>query len=392
MVEKPENNAIERNAVALCAVGIEKVVSNEVKKRGLKVIDSGFGKVRFQADTKGLYSALMGLRAADRILLEVAVFNAADFDALFEGTIAVPWEKFISAQNGLKIVKVRSNRSLLKAETSVQSIVHKAAAQRLCKTSGLKQLPGTGTEAEIRVYIEKDIVSLLLDLSGDPLFKRGYRKDGGVAPLRETTAAAMLLLSGWKRKYPLYDPFCGSGTILCEALMYAWDFAPGLGRNFAMDNLLIADNKLKETVRKELRSNINFERTIRIAGSDADPAAANGCTSNLERVLALASPKETEYNLPEIRCLPMKEAYPPFPGEGGFIVANPPYGKRLGDTSESERIYREMASLAQHFPRWKLVLITDHPGFESKKKKKANSCREIKSGPVTSYIFQYDRL
>jgi putative N6-adenine-specific DNA methylase len=391
-VEKPEKNAVVRNAVALCAVGAEKVVSNELKKLELKVIDSGFGKVHFRADIRGLYHALMGLRAADRLLLEVAAYSAVDFDALFKGAEAVSWEQLIPAQLGLKIVKVRTNRSQLQAETSIQSMVHKAAARRLCKSFGLQKLPETGTEAEIRVYIEKDMVSLLLDLSGEPLFKRGYRRDGGIAPLRETTAAAMLLLSGWKRKYPLYDPFCGSGTILCEALMYAWDYAPGLNRNFALDKLLIADNKLKETVRDELRNKINFERTIRIAGSDEDAAAVNLGILNLDRTLALATPQKNQYTLPAIQALPMKEALPPFSGEPGFIVINPPYGKRLGDHSASERLYREMYILARHFPGWKLVIITDHPGFESFFGKKANSCREIKNGPVTSYIFQYDRL
>jgi putative N6-adenine-specific DNA methylase len=271
-------------------------------------------------------------------------------------------------------------------------MVHKAAAQRICKSYGLRQLPGTGTEAEIRVYIEKDMVSLLLDLSGEPLFKRGYRREGGIAPLRETTAAAMLLLSGWKRKYPLYDPFCGSGTILCEALMYAWDFAPGLNRNFALDNLLIADNKLKEAVREELRGNINFERTIRISGSDEDAAVAKLGNQNLEKVLSLATQHKNQYTLPTIRTLQMKEALSPYSDEPGFIVANPPYGKRLGDTSASELLYGEMSVLAQHFPGWKLVIISDHPGFESFFGKKSNSCREIKNGPITSYIFQYDKL
>jgi putative N6-adenine-specific DNA methylase len=341
----------------------------------------------------------MGLRAADRVLVEAAVFKALDFEALFEGTNAVPWESLVPAELGLKVVKVRSNRSQLKAETSIQSIVHKAAAERLCKANGLARLPETGREAELRVHIEKDMVSLLLDLSGEPLFKRGYRKEGGVAPLRETTAAAMLLLSGWKRKYPLFDPFCGSGTILAEALMYAWDMAPGLGRNFALDNLSIADKKIEETVRDEFRSKINFERAIRIAGSDEDHAAVKLATANLERVMALAEKQQTEYALPKIFTLPMKEARPPFPAEAlphpqpcGFIVTNPPYGKRLGDPAASERIYGEMPALGRNFPKWKLAVITDHPGYESFFCKKADSCREITSGPNPAYFFQYEQL
>ena len=388
-VEKPEKAASMYNAVALCAVGAEKVVSNEIKKMGLTVTGSGFGRVRFQADTAGLYQALMGLRAADRVLLEAAAFPAADFDALFEGTRNVPWENLVPAHLGFKVAKVRSSRSRLQAETSIQSVVHKAAADRLCKAYGLTRLPEEGTAAEVRVYVEKDMVSLLLDLSGEPLYKRGYRKEGGVAPLRETTAAAMLLLSGWKRKYPVYDPFCGSGTILIEALMYAGDMAPGLGRKFALSDLLIADNAIEETVRNELRGRINFERTIRIAGSDEDAKSVSIAASNLERLRKIHPDIQT--TPVELKAIPMHEAQPLFPPPG-FIVTNPPYGKRLGDPSASERIYGDMAALGRHFSQWKLAVITDHPGFESFFGKKANSCREIKGGPIPAYFFQYERL
>jgi putative N6-adenine-specific DNA methylase len=399
-VAKQENPQTLYNAVALCAVGTEKAVSNELKKLDIGVLESAYGKVRFKADKKGLYRSLMGLRAADRVLLEATSFHAADFDALFEKTQEVPWEKLVPAKSGLKIVKVRSNASRLKAETSIQSITHKAAAQRLCEHSGLSRLPDTQQAAEVRVYVEKDTVSLLLDLSGEPLFKRGYRKDGGIAPLRETTAAAMILLSGWKRKYPLYDPFCGSGTILAEALMYAWDMAPGLARTnsssgFAIDRLLIADSKTEETVRTEFRARINFERLIRLAGSDGDPECSALALSNLNKVHALAennSPK-----LPLVTTTPMNMARPPFEAEDedeprGFIITNPPYGKRLGDIEASLAIYREMAILAENFPGWKLAVISDHPGFESFFGRKADSCREITGGAVPAYFYQYEKL
>jgi len=305
---------------------------------------------------------------------------------------------------GLKVAKVRSNRSMLKAETSIQSIVHKAAAQRLCRANKLERLSETGLIAELRVHVEKDMVSLLLDLSGDPLFKRGYRKEGGIAPLRETSAAALLLLSGWKRKYPLYDPFCGSGTILAEALMYAWDAAPGLGRKFFLSELLISDNKIEDTVRGEFRAKVNFERTIRIAGSDEDAAAIAGARSNLRRLHEIAcgnnlpenNPKGTE-SPPEIKIQSMETAQPPFANTekdepAGFIVTNPPYGKRLGDQAASEKIYGKMGIMSRNFPGWKLAVITDHPGFESFFGKKADSCREISNGPIPSFFYQYERI
>ncbi|MDR2575529.1 MAG: class I SAM-dependent RNA methyltransferase [Treponema sp.] len=401
---KQENNQSPYNAVALCAVGTEKVVSNELKKLDLKVIESAYGKVRFKADITELYRSLMGLRAADRVLLEAGCFHAADFDALFEKTQETAWEKLVPANAGLKIVKVRSSGSRLKAETSIQSITHKAAAQRLCKHSGLSRLPDTDQAAEARVYVEKDTVSLLLDLSGEPLFKRGYRRDGGIAPLRETTAAAMILLSGWKRKYPLYDPFCGSGTILAEALMYAWDMAPCLGRGekspeFALDRLLIADKKIEETVRAEFRARINFERQIRLAGSDGDPECSALALSNLKNVHALAGNRaennEPTGRLPLVTTTPMNMARPPFEVKDeprGFIITNPPYGKRLGDVEASLVIYREMSILAKNFPGWKLAVISDHPGFESFFGRKADSCREITGGAIPAFFYQYEKL
>jgi len=398
---KQQESAAFRSAIALCAAGAEKAVSNEIKKLGLAVADSGFGRVRFKADLAGLYRALIALRTADRVLLEAGLFPAGDFDALFEGTLAVPWESLVPARLGLKVAKVRANRSRLKAATSVQAVVHKAAAQRLCKSSGLARLPETGAAAEVRVYIEKDTVSLLLDLSGEPLFKRGYRKEGGVAPLRETTAATMLLLSGWKRKYPLYDPFCGSGTILAEALMFAWDLAPGLGRRFAMENLLLADETIDKAARDEFRGKVNLGRRVRIAGSDADERSAAIASANLRRTLALAQGPQAEaagepvpQALPEVKTLSLHAARPPLDaiGDGGFIVTNPPYGKRLGSPEASEQTYREMGVLARRFPGWKLAVVTDHSGFESFFGRKANSCREITSGPIPSYIFQYDKL
>ena len=322
---------------------------------------------------------------------------------------------------GLKVAKVRSNRSQLKAETSIQAVVHKAAAQRLCGKYKMNRLPepaiirkGEGSPvkiAEVRVYVEKDIVSLLIDLSGDPLFKRGYRSEGGAAPLRETTAASILLLSGWKRKFPLYDPFCGSGTILIEAAMYAWDMAPGLGRGFAFQDFLIADQKTEKAVREEFRGKIDFSRLVRIAGSDEDLRSVSIAKSNIARLRDIAEGREPQRGIRtendknpaiDLKVLPMSKAFDPFaassqspdqnitPNSSGFLLTNPPYGKRLGDQAQAEQIYKEMSGLEQRFPGWKIAVITDHSGFESFYGKKADTCREISNGAIPSYFFQYD--
>ena len=396
-------SAFGDTAVALCAVGAEKTVSNEIKKLGLTVIESGFGRVSFKAGQAGqarkagpddLYRALIGLRAADRVLLETVKFHASDFDALFEETRRFPWENYIPSRMGLKVSKVRTNRSRLAAETSIQAVVHKAAAERLCAKRGINRLPENGDEAELRVYIEKDEASVLLDLSGEPLFKRGYRTSGGIAPLRETTAAAIIIGSLWRRKFPLYDPFCGSGTIAIESALYAWDIAPGLGRRFALENLLIGDKETGRRIREEFLEKVDFSRLVRIGGSDSDAAMIAAARANMERALTLVSKKVAK--APSFKLLPMEEACPAeLAGAGeepGFIITNPPYGRRLGDAESAEKTYAAMKCLAGNFPGWKLALISDHPGFESFFGRKADSCREITNGAICTYLYQYDRL
>ena len=409
-------------AVAFCAIGAEKVVSNELKKlaslgagqaekgppekqAAYTILESGFGRVRFKTDLAGLYRALMSLRAADRLLLEVGTFPAPDFDALFDGTGNIPWEGLIPRSMGLKVGKVRSSASRLKAETSVQAVVHKAAAERLCKQYGVRRLPepGGAQQAELRVYMEKDTAAILLDLSGESLFKRGYRPAGGIAPLRESTAAAIILLSGWRRKFPLYDPFCGSGTILIEAALYAWDQAPGLGRRFTLSDLAVADKNTEEAIRRELLEKIDYSRPVCITGSDADEKAVTLARANLRRAMEL--PKKafaaSGQNV-EINCLPMEKAAPvKRAGAGnnsahgtaqGFIITNPPYGNRLGEIEEAEARYAEMASLRASFPGWKLSLISNHKGFESHFGRKADACRLLKSGALDTWLYQYEKL
>ena len=377
-------------AVALCAVGAEKTVSNELRKLSLAVSEGGFGRVRFRADSDGLYRALMGLRAADRLLLEVTCFKALDFDDLFEGVRREPWEDYIPSGLGLKVAKVRTNRSVLKAETSVQAVVHKAAAERLCAKLKVNRLPENSDEAELRVYIEKDQASVLLDLSGAPLFKRGYRTRGGTAPLRETTAAAIILHSGWRRKFPLYDPFCGAGTIAIEAAMFAWNIAPGIGRRFAIEHLLLGNKKTERRVRDEFLEKIDFTNLVRIGGSDSASVAA--AQANMEQAITLAGQRKPD-NLPFFKVLPMERAAPFTQSEeAGFIITNPPYGRRLGDVESAEKTYSEMGKLIANFPGWKLVLICDHPGFESFFGRKADSCREITNGAINSYLYQYEKL
>lgn len=385
--------------VALCAVGAEHVVSNELRKLGLKILDSSYGKVRYLAELKDIYLSLMALRAADRVLIEAARFSADDFDKLFDGINAVAWEDYIPKNMGLRIVKVRTNRSKLSAFTSIQAIAHKAAAERLCEKYKMSSLPTQENSAELRVYLEKNEASVLLDVSGEPLFKRGYRMESGAAPLRESTAAAVILLSNWRRKFPLYDPFCGSGTITIEAALYAWDMAPGIGRKFAVTQLTIHDKATEEKVRDELFAKINFDRVIRICGSDEDSRAVSIARSNVLRAYDIAVGKNPGKGIrtdalaafmPQYKTALFNEIKAPW--EEGFIITNPPYGIRLGNVADAERNYQEMGILCDRFPGWKMAVITDHPGFESHFGKPSTLVKNIMNGSVRSYIYEYEKL
>jgi putative N6-adenine-specific DNA methylase len=326
----------------------------------------------------------------------------------------VSWDDLIPRGRPVVISKVRSKGSKLSAETSIQAVAHKAVAECLCEAWRVNRLPETDNPsdkpAEIRIYLDKDQASIALDLSGEPLFRRGYRTEGGNAPLRETSAAALLLLMGWKRKYPLYDPFCGSGTIAVEAALYAWDAAPGLGRSFALSQLAFGDRAVEAQVREELADKVDFSRIIRISGSDIDGRAAKLAAANMERAYDLvqrsrsAAARSDKSNtipnretakgfascFPAFHRLDMAQARAAEGEDRGFILCNPPYGERLGDLAKAEENYRAMGHLVQDFPGWTMGFITNHEGFESHFGKTATAVREITNGALRSYLYFYE--
>jgi putative N6-adenine-specific DNA methylase len=387
-------------AVALCAVGAEKILSNEIKKIisiynvPVSVKESFYGKVRFETDIRGIYFALIGLRTADRILLELASYEALDFDALYEGASSIELEKYIKKGTGLVIDKVRTRGSKLFAEKTIQAMVHKALAGRLCSYHKVERLPVSDDfNAQIRVFIDKNKASILLDISGDPLYKRGWRLSGGVAPLRETTAAALMLSTGWKRKYPLYDPFCGSGTIAVEAALYAHNIAPGLARHFSIDNVLIADKKIEGEVRDIYRQGIDLSNIVRINGSDGDNNAVETAKKNVANVCklyGLDNPPNKKLNPVTFNTVAMSDARA-FETDG-FIITNPPYGNRLGDKRSAEENYKNMARLKANFPGWKIIVISDNTEFETFFGSKATEKRELSNGADSLYIYRYDAI
>ncbi|MDR2510384.1 MAG: class I SAM-dependent RNA methyltransferase [Spirochaetaceae bacterium] len=373
--------------VAVTALGSEKTLSNELKKLAeggarIAVLESRAGRVRFETGLDGIYLALMALRTADRLFLRCAAGRAEDFDALFSLAAGFPPEDFIPRDMPVAVSRVRSSRSKLSAETSIQAIVHKAIAQRLCEKHGVNRLPG-GKGARFRVYIENDDAEILLDLTGEPLYKRGYRQEGGIAPLRETIAASALLSAMWKRKHPLYDPFCGSGTIAIEAALYAWNIAPCLSRDFAIGKLLIANTKLQAEIRQLLLSRVDTSKPARISGSDSSRELVKLAERNMNRALS-SYDRRIKINF---AALDFSEARA-FDADG-FVITNPPYGVRLGSAEEAEENYRAMSVLRSNFPGWKIVTLTDHAGLESFFGEKASRCRELQAGALTVYQFEF---
>ena len=229
--------------VALCAVGAEKILGNEIKYLGYKLESNAPGRVSFFGDDDALFRANLCLRTSDRVYLQMAKYSASDFDALFDGVYAINWNDFYRKDVHVIVDKVRTYKSKLNSEHSIQKIVQKAIYKKLGDKWHMSTLPESGAESNVRVYIDNNEAMILLDLSGLPLHKRGYRTDGGTAPLRETTAAVMLQLMMWRRKTPLHDPFCGSGTTGVEAVRFGRKF---IGIDVSEEYLEISRKRLEK--------------------------------------------------------------------------------------------------------------------------------------------------
>jgi putative N6-adenine-specific DNA methylase len=341
-----------------------------------------------------IYRANLCLRCADRVLLLVARFSAPDFEALFEGTRAAPWSDLVARGMRIVVDKVRSHQSTLVALHSVQSVVHKAIYTKLGETWHMKRLAETGETATVRVYIEENTAEVLLDLSGEPLHKRGYRTSGGIAPIRETLAAVLLQLALWRRKTPLLDPFCGSGTIPIEATLFALDAAPGFGRHFALEHLPLFDAKVAAEVRQKEAAKIRPDVLFRIEGRDIDPGAIKRSMANAEHACVCIGRALQEIG---------SDAKVPRPQftvgdalddgdtdiESGLLLTNPPYGERLGDEAEAEALYRKMGVLFTSYPGWSLGFITNHPAFEACIGKRAPLCKPLTAGNLGTVLYLF---
>lgn len=382
------------NFVALCAIGAEKILGNELKLLGYKLKGNAPGRVFFEGNDETIYRANYCLRTSDKVFLVMAQYKADNFDLLFDGCYNVNWQDFFRKDVRLIVDKVRTYRSKLNSEHSIQGMIQKAIYKKLGDKWHITNLPESGNECNVRVYIDLDVATILLDTSGDALHKRGYRTEGGLAPLRETTAAVLLQEMLWKRKTALHDPFCGSGTIAIEANLYAHNVAPGLGRHFAYENLTIYNQNLAFEIKKQEAAKIRTDVECRITGSDIDPQQIERAKLNAEHACVMAGRalqligSDAHIERPDFIVSDFADLHAPY--ETGLLLCNPPYGERLGDEEQATELYHKMNSLFTDFPNWQIGVISSQKKFQESLGKNANKTKSFKAGNLDTTLYIYN--
>ena len=383
--------------VALCAVGAERILGNELKLLGYKLAGTNTpGRVAFTGDEDAVYRTNFCLRTSDRVYIQLASYDAPDFDALFDGCYAAPWQEYLRLNSRVHVDKVRTYRSSLESEHAIQGMIQKAIYQKLGDKYNVSSMPESGAQCDVRVYIENDTARILLDTSGEPLHKRGYRTAGVLAPIRETTAAVLLQEMFWKRKLPLHDPFCGSGTIPIEAFLFAHDIAPGIGREFAYEGLKIYDSKRALEIKKELAGKIRTDVLCRISGSDIDPDAVRKAERNAEHAAVMAGRalqmigSDAKLERPVFTVSDVADAQASS-DDAGILLCNPPYGERMGDEAEASALYGRMSSLFDNFPGWGIGIITSKKGFQKDIGHYADKLKSIKAGNLDTTLYIYSK-
>lgn len=365
--------------MATAAAGIEALVGKELRRLGYDTQVEN-GRVRYQGDMKDILTTNLWLRTADRVKIIVGEFTARTFDELFEQTKALPWESFLPVDAEFP-VEGRSHHSQLHNVPSVQAIVKKAIVQRLSEVYHRRtRLPETGVLYPLEVAINKDQVMLTLDTTGDSLFKRGYRRNKGGAPLKENMAAALVLLAHWFTDNPFVDPVCGSGTIPIEAALIGHNIAPGINRSFVCEqwtNLTPAG--LSDEVRDEADAQADYDVELDIHGYDIDQnmidiAQENCRAAGLTHDITFKQLAVKDWHTDKIN---------------GVIVANPPYGERLSDHEAVHELYRQMGDIYRPMTTWSKYILTADLEFEKYYGAPATKRRKLYNGALRTDLFQY---
>lgn len=366
--------------IAPCHFGLEAVLKREIQDLGYEVSLVEDGRVTFLGDAEAICQANIFLRTAERVLLQAGRFRAVTFDELFEQVKAIPWENYIPENGKFWAAKATSVKSRLFSPSDIQSIVKKAVVERLKERYHVNWFPEDGAEYPLRITFLKDEAVVGIDTSGLSLHKRGYRIRSSKAPITETLAAALLMLTPWKGDRILVDPFCGCGTFPIEAAMMAAHMAPGMNRSFTAENWsnLIAKKHWYEAV-TEANDLIDDTVITDIQGYDIDPAMVKAAREN-------ARDAGVEH-LIHFQARPVKELS--HPKKYGFLIANPPYGERLEEKSMLPELYRELGEAMERLDSWSAYLITGYEEAERYIGRKADKNRKIYNGMLKTYFYQY---
>lgn len=364
--------------IATASMGLEALVAREVKDLGYEKVTVDNGKVTFEADESAICRANLWLRTADRVKVKVGEFKVLTFDELFEKTKALPWGNFIP-ENGEFPVIGRSVKSKLFSVSDCQAIVKKAVVESLKTTYKRQWFDEDGPFFRIEVAIHKDIATLTLDTSGTGLHKRGYRYLHSEAPLKETMAAAMIMLTNWHPDRPFADPFCGSGTLPIEAAMIGQNIAPGFNRDFAAQNWDWVGQKNWDMAMEEAEDMANYDQPLQIFGTDIDHKMVTLAENNAQEAgfSGLLTFKQMQ-----VKDFSTKLEY-------GCIVGNPPYGERLGEKEEVEQMYREMGKTFEKLSTWSVYMLTSNENFEKLYGKQASKNRKLYNGNIKTHFYQF---
>jgi putative N6-adenine-specific DNA methylase len=350
----------------------------ELQRMGYTDLKVENGRVEFTGDERDIVRCNLWLRCAERLLLKMAEFQATDFEELFQGTLKVPWEKMIPL-DGKMHVTGKSIKSKLFSVPDCQSIVKKAVVEAMKrKYHWLDQFPEDGPVYKIEIAFLKDTATLTIDTSGAGLHKRGYRLGRGDAPLRETLAAAMILLSRWDPSRIFADPLCGSGTIPIEAALIGRNIAPGLKRKFVSEDWPNIPSKLWSALRDEASAAIK-DVPLSIFASDIDTGVFRSARENAENAGVLDN---IVFQKKPIEEFSSKKKY-------GCIVCNPPYGERIGDRRQAEELYKEMGKVFSKLDTWSFFILTAHPEFQKHFGTDASKNRKLYNGMIKCHLYQY---
>lgn len=358
-----------------CLLGLESPVAGELRRLKLDKVAAENGKVCFYGGPEDIIKANLGLRCGERVMVELGRVHAESFDALFEGVKALPWESLLP-KNGAFPVKGHCLSSKLMSVPDCQKIIKKAVAERLKTAYGLSWFPEDGPLYQIRFTILKDTASLCVDTSGAPLYKRGYRPAHTAAPLRETLAAGLVSVSGYRGREDFCDPFCGSGTIAIEAALAAKNRAPGLLRRFTAMDWPGFPQTLWEAAREEAQSR-EFHGDYRIFASDIDPEAVKIAEENARRA---GVEDVISFSVADACAFGRRT-------ENGIVVTNPPYGERLSDREEAEELYAAFGAAWKNTRNWKLYLLSSHTEFERRFGRSADKKRKLYNGMIKCDLF-----